>query len=133
MKKTEVGCAIIHKKGELLIAQRKSGVFLGNYWEFPGGKREKDESFEECLIREVKEELGVTIKPVRFLKKEEYIYPEKTVMLHFYICEWVKGKPERLDCQDFKWVKPAELRNFQFPEGDEEVIEEIIKNKDRIS
>jgi 8-oxo-dGTP pyrophosphatase MutT (NUDIX family) len=63
----EVGCAIIHKNGKLLIAQRHLGDSFGGYWEFPGGKREQGETIEACLTREAFEELGIRIHPEKLL------------------------------------------------------------------
>ena len=138
MKKiVEVGCAIIRaKRGEgskarLLIAQRKPNVFLGGFWEFPGGKIEEGESVQECLAREVYEELGVRVRPAEFFRLEEHAYPEKTVRLHFYFCDWVSGDPETRDCMDFRWIRPEELKDFNFIPADKEMIEELIRGKER--
>ncbi len=126
----EVGCAIIGKEGKLLIAQRKPADHLGGYWEFPGGKREANETMEQCLKREVLEELGVLIRPRQFIRRRDCEYPARKISLHFYFCDWVKGEPERLDCLDFRWVTPEELRNFRFPPADDEMIDELIRKKE---
>ena len=131
----EVGCAIIRAKRNewnetrLLIAQRKPGAFLGGYWEFPGGKIEERESVEQCLVREVEEELGVRIRPAEFFCIKEHVYPEKTVRLHFYFCDWVSGAPAKLDCLDFRWVRPEEMKDFRFIPADTEIINELIRGK----
>ena len=125
----EVGCAIIRKNGKILIAQRKADSFLAHHWEFPGGKIEKGETLEDCLVREVREELGIEIRPVQLLQKKEYIYPEKTVLLDFYLCDWVSGEPQKLDCQDFAWVQTDDFKEFQFPKGDEEILKELCQKK----
>lgn len=127
MKTIEVGCAIIFHEGRILIAQRNADSSLGGYWEFPGGKREAGESLEECLIREVQEELGVVIQPEKFLRRTFHKYPDKTLALDFYLCKWVSGEPQALYCQAFQWVDPKELKNFQFPPADKEIIEELMK------
>ncbi len=135
--KIEVGCAIIReKRGEgngprLLIAQRKPEVFLGGYWEFPGGKIEAGESVEACLAREVYEELGVRVQPAEFFCLKEHVYPEKTVKLHFYFCDWVSGVAEKRDCQDFRWIRPEELKDFDFIPADTEIIQELIRGQAR--
>ncbi len=129
MSEIEVGCAIIVKNGKLLIAQRKPGTHLGGFWEFPGGKRHDGEEMEQCLVREVREELGVLIRPRELLRRTDYAYPEKNVTLFFWLCDWVSGKPERLDCRDFRWVMPEELRCFKFPLGDDAILNELIRKK----
>ena len=132
----EVACAIIRarKAGEetfLLIAQRKLEDFLGGYWEFPGGKIEGCESVKECLVREVYEELGVCIRPAEFFCHKEHVYPEKTVRLHFYFCDWVSGVPAKRDCLDFCWVRPEEMKNYNFIPADTEIINELIRGKEK--
>jgi 8-oxo-dGTP diphosphatase len=124
-----VGCAIIRRKDQILIAQRKPDDHLGGYWEFPGGKRCEGESLEACLVREVQEELGVAIVPDRLLQKIDHPYPKRILSLHFYLCDWKSGDPERIDCHDFRWIAPEEMRLFKFPPADDEIIEELIRNK----
>jgi 8-oxo-dGTP diphosphatase len=72
MEAIEVGCAIIHKNGKLLIAQRHLQDSFGGYWEFPGGKREQGEAIEACLVREALEELGIRILPERLLRTTRF-------------------------------------------------------------
>ena len=86
MEALEIGCAIIQKEDRLLIAQRRPGDHLAGYWEFPGGKREGDETMEDCLVREVREELGVWIRPVEFLFRVDHTYANRDISLHFYHC-----------------------------------------------
>jgi mutator protein MutT len=126
MKILEVGCAIIEKNGRLLIAQRKPGTHLGGYWEFPGGKCCSDETLESCLVREVKEELGIEIRLRKFLRKTQYVYPNRIVILNFCLCDWVGGAAARHDCLDFRWVEPTDLLHYRFPPADREMINELI-------
>ncbi len=125
----EVGCAIIAKGGKLLIAQRKPGDHLGGYWEFPGGKRENCETIEACLIREVEEELGVSIRPRKLLREVTHRYPERELLLCFWICDWSAGEACAKDCQDFRWISPSELTAFKFPPADADIIRELILNQ----
>ena len=126
MKKIEVGCAIIFKKDKLLIAQRREGDHLGGYWEFPGGKQRKDETIDACLIREVQEELGVQIKPFEYLREETHDYENRSIRLHFVLCRWVSGEPERIECQDFKWIDLKDIRQYPFPPADTEILNILI-------
>lgn len=128
MIKLEVGCAIIIHNGKILIAQRKPTVSMGGYWEFSGGKKEPGETIENCLIREVFEELGVVIKVERFWKKKKVVHKDREIELFFYWCSWKSGEPELKDCQDWAWVFPSELKNYNFLPADLEIIDEIAAN-----
>jgi len=129
MKKLDVGCAIVEKKGQILIAQRKPGTHLAGFWEFPGGKIRKGESLEDCLVREIREELGVWVRPVRFLFETMHDYPTISVHLYFYYCRWVFGRPYRRDCLNFQWVALEDLRRHRFVPADLDVINELISKK----
>jgi len=125
----EVGCAVIVRQGRLLIAQRSPGSHLGGYWEFPGGKREKGESIEACLAREVMEELGVVIRPRQEIRVTRYVYPGRTLVLRFFLCDYVSGNPLRRECMNFAWVQPEELHRYLFPPADRDMIRDIILKK----
>lgn len=125
----QVGCAIIVKEGRILIAQRHSHGHLGDHWEFPGGKREPGETIEQCLAREVFEELGVRVKPRRMLREVRHTYPGKDLLLCFWFCDWESGEPSKKDCQDFRWIKPDELTLFRFPPADAGLIRDLIENQ----
>ena len=81
-----VTAGVVVRNGSILVARRKSGSHLEGLWEFPGGKLEPNESPEECLAREFKEELGVEISVDRISEVVFHRYPEKTVLLLFYSC-----------------------------------------------
>ncbi len=122
----EVGCAIIEKRGEFLIAQRLPGSHQGGYWEFPGGKLHAGESMPECLVREVWEELGILIRPRVFLCRKDFSYPTRDVSLYFYLCRWIGGSPVRRHCLDFRWVRPRDLRKFRFVAADTELLNQLL-------
>ena len=122
----EVGCAIIHKDGKLLIAQRHLQDSFGGYWEFPGGKREPNETIEECLAREAFEELGIRIHPERLLCNSVHGAPERRISLFFFFCKWVSGEPRAIDCKDFRWVSQEDIRRYTLLPGDLEVLENLI-------
>ena len=125
METMEVGCAIIRREGRLLIAQRNLNDSYGGFWEFPGGKREANETLEGCLAREVFEELGVRIRPERLLCRHIHEVPGRKISLNFYFCDWTEGEPVALDCKDFRWVTRSEIGQFKFLPGDLEVLEEL--------
>jgi mutator protein MutT len=118
----EVAAALVFHRGRLLITQRPPGSHLEGLWEFPGGKREPGETFEQCLQRELREELDMEVAVGPFVESVRHSYPSKTVDLRFYQCEWVKGQPRPIGCSAFAWVSPAELRAYQLPPADEQLI-----------
>ena len=124
----QVTACVIEKEGRYLITQRKKESHLGHLWEFPGGKIEKDESVEACGIRECQEELGIVVRPIKILEEISHRYPEVEVHLYFLQCEWIEGKPQALDCADFAWVRPEELKNYAFPAADKKLIQSLSQN-----
>lgn len=127
-KTFRVGCAIVLRNSTILIAQRPEGSHLAGFWEFPGGKCEEGESLEDCLRREVMEELGIEICPGRTLTSMVHEYPERILDLHFVFCDWVSGEPKTIECADFRWVVPGELKNYEFPKADESVLRFLMEN-----
>jgi 8-oxo-dGTP diphosphatase len=125
MKIIEVSAGLVFRDGKLLITQRHADAHLGGLWEFPGGKREPDETFEECLIRELREELGIEIQAGEILESLSHDYPEKSVHLKFFRCEWKRGEPQALDCADFKWIRRDELDDYAFPAADARLLEKL--------
>ena len=106
-----VVAALAAKEGRLLIAQRPMGRHMGGKWEFPGGKLEKGETPEAALRRELNEELGVDadIGPIR--AAIPYSYPEKDVLLLFYVAR-LMGEPKPIDEAALAWVTPDELAGY---------------------
>ena len=121
----DVGCAVIRSNGKILIARRRKKDHLGGLWEFPGGKRLGGESLGQCLEREIWEELAVRIKPVRFLKRIDYRYPEKKVCLYFYECVLLEGNPWPHGCAEWRWAAPFELNDYTFPPADEAILKQL--------
>lgn len=118
----DVACAVIREQGKILITKRREEDHLGGLWEFPGGKRIAPESLGSCLERELFEELGIRIKPLRFLKHIDYRYPEKRVSLYFYECLLLKGRPIARASLEFRWVWPFQLHSYSFPPADEAIL-----------
>ena len=124
-KVIEVSAALIFHHGKMLITQRHAETHLGGLWEFPGGKRESNETYEQCLVRELREELGIEVKVGELFEEISHAYPEKTVRLKFFVCKLISGKPRTLDCAAFKWVENAELAEFEFPAADARLLEKL--------
>jgi 8-oxo-dGTP diphosphatase len=116
---------LIFRGGKLLIAQRHAGAHLGGLWEFPGGKREPGESFEQCLVREIREELGVEISVGRLFEEVTHDYAEKIVRLKFFTCRLVRGEPQALGCAAIRWIENGELANYEFPPADARLLEKL--------
>ncbi len=118
----EVSAGLIFRDGHLLIAQRHSAAHLGGLWEFPGGKREPGETFEQCLARELREELGVEVAVGEMFETVTHDYPEKSVHLQFHFCRIPAGEPQPLGCAALRWVKQAELDDYTFPAADARLL-----------
>ena len=123
----EVSAALIFRQGQLLITQRHAKSHLGGLWEFPGGKREPGESFEACLVREIREELGVEIAVGELFEEIAHTYPEKSVHLKFFLCTLTAGEPQPLDCAAVKWIGPAQLADHAFPAADAQLLERLSR------
>jgi len=121
----DVSAALIFHDGKLLITQRHANSHLGGLWEFPGGKRDANETFEECLAREIQEELGMEILVGKLFEEITHAYEVKNVHLKFFICQWIGGGPITLDCAAFKWICKSELAAYPFPEADARLLEKL--------
>lgn len=121
----EVSAGLIFRNGQLLITQRHAAAHLGGLWEFPGGKRESGESFEHCLVRELREELGVEVAVGELFETVTHAYPEKTVHLQFHLCRIVSGEPGPIGCAALRWVKAPELNDYAFPAADARLLEKL--------
>jgi len=118
----DVAAGLLFRRGKLLITQRRPNDHLGGFWEFPGGKRETGESFEDCLRRELREELGIEVEVGELLDSVTHAYPEKMVRLKFYRCALQREEPRALGCHAMAWVSADELDRFQFPAADEKLL-----------
>ncbi|CAN5547070.1 hypothetical protein BH09PLA1_BH09PLA1_14250 [soil metagenome] len=118
--------AIVVRGRLVLITQRKADDTLGGYWEFPGGKCEIGETLEQCLARELREEIDISAAPLQRLATIEHDYPTALICLHPFVCRHVEGEPKLIECQDARWIEPAALRDYQFPPANERLIEDVI-------
>jgi len=126
MRHLDVAIAIVFRDSRVLIARRKAGDVLGGYWEFPGGKCEPGETLEECVGRELLEELGMLVRPVVSFAPTQYQYPDRLVTLHPFLCIHDSGEPQMRACDEIRWVEAAQLRHFTFPPANHRLIEEVI-------
>jgi len=123
-----VVAALIKKEGKVLIAKRATGDenTLGK-WEFPGGKVEVNETEEHAIEREIKEEFDMNIKAKKFITNNICEYPNRTIDLRLYECEYVSGDFKLHDHFDSKWVEVKDLLNYDLAKADIPLAQYLIK------
>lgn len=121
-------CALINEKREVLIAQRPAHKSYGLQWEFPGGKREKGETAEESLCRELYEELNIQIAPKDLIQIafSSYNYPDFYLFMPLYACSRYSGNIVNKEHADLKWVAASELHDYKFLEADISLLPPLI-------
>ena len=122
MDKFDVVAAIIIKNGKYFIAQRNKHKHMGLCWEFPGGKVENGETFENALKREIKEELNINIAINNKLGEENYKDEKINVKLHYFLCSHTSGEIYLNEHEDSAWITKNEFKNYNFAEGDSDII-----------
>ena len=129
-----VTAAVIEKDGHVLIAKRRQGSRFAGKWEFPGGKLEKGETPEQCLKRELLEELEIVTDIGNLICTSEYSYtPDFTIRLLAYQVTVMSGVFNLNDHEEIRWVKPADLATYDFPEADKPIVERLIKESNPTS
>jgi len=114
----DVTAAILIEDGRVLIARRRPGVSQAGFWEFPGGKVRPGESPEQCLEREIHEELGIRIAVGEFFGESIYAYEDKTVRLLAYRVRTAAGTMSANDHAELAWVHPEDLGGYRFCPAD---------------
>jgi mutator protein MutT len=122
MKHVDVAIGVITRGERLLICHRLPDGPLGGMWEFPGGKCESGESPQEAIHRELREELGITVKLELAFPPIDHDYPTFSVTLHPFLCRHRDGEPRALACADMRWVLPDELRHYTFPPANDALV-----------
>lgn len=129
-KPTEVAIgALIHRfdsEIRLLVARRPATTVYAGYWELPGGKVDPGETPAAALVREFREELGITIEARDPLPTIEHLYPHGHVRLNPFYCTWIAGEPVNLEVAEHKWIAPAQLATLKLPEANEPITQRII-------
>ena len=119
------GVALIRDGRRFLISQRRDDDSFGSMWEFPGGKKNADETFEECVAREVKEEIGIDVDVHEKFMEIRRPYHDRTIWLNFYLCSVRSGEPKAVECQRVLWADVDALKDYNFPPANEKVIEKL--------
>ena len=125
-KPIEVAAGLVFRDGKLLITKRPEGGHLAGLWEFPGGKREANETIERCLSRELKEELGIEVALGQALESVTHKYSVMTVQITFFLARLAKGEPRAIECAGLEWVTRENLAKFQFPPADQRLISRLV-------
>ena len=121
-------CALVDVDGRVLIAERPANKTMAGLWEFPGGKVERGERPEDTLIRELSEELGISVHedclaPLTFAS---HAYPEFHLLMPLYVCRKWHGTPQALEHARIAWVRPNRLREYPMPPADEPLVAHLL-------
>ena len=123
MKPLQVAVGVVkNNEGQVLISLRDKFLHQGGLWEFPGGKIESEETAEQALVRELKEELAISVLAATPLITIKHQYPDLSVQLNVFLVEHFSGDAKSFEGQCFKWVNPAELANHAFPAANQPII-----------
>ena len=125
---------VIFCREKVLIAQRKHGKAEEYLWEFPGGKLEENETLEEGLLRELKEELHLSVKIHKFFMESRFAYPNGEILLKAYLCSCLRTDITWLDSHEqIKWVKISEMSNYLFAPADRPIVRALEKQPEIIN
>lgn len=120
-----VTAAVIRREGKILLAKRPSKGLLGGMWEFAGGKSEKNETLQECLKREIREELGVEIRVGAPFGVYQHAYTHFRITVHAFLCELTDGDPKPIEVADIAWVDPVTLIDYPMGKVDRLIASKI--------
>ena len=121
----EVVAALIVQEGRFMICQRPKHKARGLLWEFVGGKVEKGETRQQALIRECREELGITVAPGRVFMEVDHVYPDITIHLTLFYAAITQGRPRKLEHNDIRFITPDEIPQYPFCPADEAILQQI--------
>ena len=123
----EVAAAVLWRDKKLLITRRPPGTHLAGLWEFPGGKIEPGETPQQCLVRELQEELDIQIDVSKLLYTTTYEYEDRIVRLYFLQCRLRSGEPRPIGCAQVRWVDRSELEHLPMPPADRDFVQILIQ------
>ena len=119
----QIGVAVIRDDRDLILIDRRLAKgLLGGFWEFPGGKIEGNETVQECIKREILEEIGIEIAVDSHLITIDHTYSHFRVNLQVYNCRYLSGEARAIECEEIRWVTIEELDNYTFPAANQEII-----------
>lgn len=121
-----IGVAVIwNNTGQILIDKRRNQGSLGGLWEFPGGKVEEGETIEECIRREIREELAIEVEVREHLITIDHTYKDFRVTLNVFNCWHFAGEPQAIESEEIRWVNLDEIDQFSFPIANIKIIEAL--------
>ena len=123
---TQVVAALIRQGEKFMIFQRPKNKTRAFQWEFVGGKVESGETLEEALIRECREEIGVTVRVGDVFTEVDHEYPDNTIHLTLFNAEIEEGIPQKLEHNDIRCSSPGEIPQYEFCPADDEILKKII-------
>lgn len=129
---TEVVAALIWDENRFLICQRPASKARPLLWEFVGGKVEPGETKEQALVRECREELGITVQVGSVFCEVTHEYPDLTVHLTLFHAVISSGTPQKLEHNDIRWITPGEIPQYEFCPADVEILEKIKQYQESI-
>lgn len=131
MKKVLVACALIYREGFYLATRRSKGKDLSGYWEFPGGKLEPSESLNDCIEREILEELGCQVSAKEYFGMTENYQHDRIIQLHAICCEILQNEPyPSLQDHDLVcWITPFNMHRLRFAPADQTFINRLISKQ----
>lgn len=124
----EVTCGIIVQGNKILVTQRSEKMKLPLKWEFPGGKIEENETAEQCILREIKEELNLEIDILKRLSSSPYDYGTFKINLIPFIAKYQNGVIKLAEHKDFKWIEAKELLSLDWAPADIPILNEFLKD-----
>jgi 8-oxo-dGTP diphosphatase len=124
----EVTCGIIVQGNKILVTQRSEKMKLPLKWEFPGGKIETNETAEECILREIKEELNLEIEIIKRLSESPYDYGTFKINLIPFIAKYQNGVIILAEHKDFKWIEAKDLLSLDWAPADIPILNEFLKD-----
>lgn len=122
----KVVCGVIYRDDKILICKRKANKSLGGFWEFPGGKVEENELYEDSLERELLEELGMQVDVKNFITSNVHDYGNFAIELIAYHCLYVFSNGHMKDHDEIAWVKKGELKGYEFAPADVPIVEKLL-------
>jgi mutator protein MutT len=126
-----VAAAVVFREGRVLLTKRLAKAHLAGMWEFPGGKVEPKEAPEDAVVRELREECGVTVRVVDLMDATFHSYPERDVLVLFYECALDAGEVEHLGVADHVWCEAKDIGQYELPPADVRVVAKILRRVDR--
>ncbi len=127
-----IAVGVVHKNGQILITRRKNEGLLGGLWEFPGGKVRPGETAGEACLREIREEVGLSVDIIDYLTEVKHAYTHFKIVMDVYRCKYLTGKVKLNGPQDYRWISLEEIERYPFPMANHKFIPrllEIAENK----